>query len=698
MVEELQMPEADEANAPKYSRPSEYWLREIDAAVKRERTWRKEAVSTLKRYTLEGQGGGVESGGKFNILWSNTETLRNAVYNQPPKPDVRQRWEDKDPAAVAVAEVLDRALTYTIERSGFDIVARRSVLDYLLPGRAVVRVRYVPTIEPGVDAFGIPFERVSDEEVAFENVSWNDFCHSDAKTWEKVEWVAFRHLISEEDAKTLFPERYKELTFTSVQSGRNGEEESSYLPQTDAAASDNARATVWEVWDKREMKVVWVSRGANTEPGEALLVDDPPLDFEGFFPCARPLYAIDQPDSLLPMPFYSQYKEQAKELDTLSFRIQKMTRVIKWRGLYDASLGLDIARVMNEGEDGSLVPTDSSMQWVEKGGLAQAIWLVPLEQAAATLDRLYQSRDATKAVIYEITGISDVLRGTSDPNETATAQNIKASWGSSRVDGMKREIQRFFRDTLALAAEVMGEVFQIETLAAMTGVKLSTKQEKQEAQMGLQEAQAMQQQPPVPGQPAPQLPPEAQQQLDEAKEIISQPSWEEVKAVLESDRMRSFKVDIETDSTIAPDQRAEMQAFSETMQMVGGLLQQVMPGLQAGVFPPDLAMALLSATIRKTPLANEMSSILQKYEEELLAGNPLQGEINALKQENDKLRQENENKQGELVVKAAAVQQKEVKEQADFALDMMDMQLRAAEMEERAAAAHVLPEVERTGL
>ena len=127
-------------------------------------------------------------------------------------------------------------------------------------------------------------------------------------------------------------------------------------------------------------------------------------------------------------------------------------------------------------------------------------------------------------------------------------------------------------------------------------------------------------------------------------------------------------------------------------------MQQVMPGVQAGVFPPDLAMALLSATIRKTPLANEMSSILQKYEEELLAGNPLQREINALKQENSRLQEELKNKQGEIAVKAAGVQQKEAQIAGEQALNAADLQLRWAEMQERAAAAHVLPQLNAEGL
>ena len=683
-------------------RQADYWISQIRAAQRREENWRKEAQTALQRYVLESQQGQYDGGGRFNILWSNTETLRNAVYNVPPAPDVRQRWDTKDPAALAAAETLDRALTYTIERSGFDIVARRAVLDYLLPGRSVVRLRYDPVIAPAFDEMGQPMldetgaalEQLNDETVQFENIAYTDFVHSEARAWEKVEWIAFRHFFTRDDAKKLFPpDAYNLLSFTS----RLGETDDTALGENNNQSSDEAadRALVWEIWDKPQGRVVWVAEGVR-ENGGVLYETDPPLDLEGFFPTPRPMYAVEQPDRLVPMPFYSQYKEQAQELDRVTSRIKAMVGVVKYRGIYDAAMGGDIARIVDEGEDGSFIPSDNAVLWREVGGLGNALWTMPLADAIAALEKLYQSREQTKQVIYEITGISDVLRGSTDARETATAQQIKAQWGSSRVGGMKREVQRYFKDLLEIAAEIIGEHFQVETLKTITGLPYPTEQEKQQAAMQLQQIQAMQEQAQMgdSGQPPPPMPPEMQQ----AEELLQQPSWDEVKQIISSDGLRSCKVDIETDSTIAPDQRAEMQAFSETMQMVGGLLQQVMPGVQSGVLPPDLAMALLTATIRKTPLANEMTSILQKYEEELMGGNPLQEEINALKQENSKLQEELENKQGEIAVKAAGVQQKEAQIQGEQVIDAADLQLRWAEMQERAAAAHVLPQLNAEGL
>ena len=51
--------------------------------------------------------------------------------------------------------------------------------------------------------------------------------------------------------------------------------------------------------------------------------------------------------------------------------------------------------------------------------------LVPFDAVSEALKQLYDSRDRTKQVLYEVTGLSDLVRGASDPRTTATAEQIK---------------------------------------------------------------------------------------------------------------------------------------------------------------------------------------------------------------------------------------------------------------------------------
>ena len=62
------------------------------------------------------------------------------------------------------------------------------------------------------------------------------------------------------------------------------------------------------------------------------------------------------------------------------------------------------------------------------------------------LQGLYTQRTQILEIIYEITGISDLLRGNTKASETATAQQLKAQFGSMRMRKRQEEIERYIRD------------------------------------------------------------------------------------------------------------------------------------------------------------------------------------------------------------------------------------------------------------
>jgi len=73
--------------------------------------------------------------------------------------------------------------------------------------------------------------------------------------------------------------------------------------------------------------------------------------------------------------------------------------------------------------------------------------------------------------IYETLGISDIMRGSSKASETATAQKIKAQFGSVRLDYYQNELARWVRDALRIKAEIIAEHFQPETIIAMSNIQ-----------------------------------------------------------------------------------------------------------------------------------------------------------------------------------------------------------------------------------
>jgi len=554
------------------------WLLELKLADKRESDWRKKGERVWKRYRQH-----EAKRHSFNILWANTETLRPAVYNSLPSPDVRRRFKDADPLGKAASEVLSRALEYGLDTTDFDHNIKAAVLDMLLPGRGVCRVKYVPSIsqvsneesDEGYD------ERLDWEQSPIEHVQWDDFRISSGKEWCEVCWIAFRHRLTRDELIEQFGEEIgRAINLDST-------EDDVLKSERDEVIKDSFKtAEVWEIWDKDKKEVIFISNGYKNSP---LKVVADPLNLVEFYPIPRPLYSIEDSASLVPLALFELYKEQADELDAVSKRINTLIKGLKMRGIYDATL-VELSELMR-GEDNDLIPAQNVTALLERGGLEKAIWFMPIEQAAKVLKELYIQREQCKGVIYEIIGLGDILRGVSDPNETARAQEIKDKWGGSRISKMASEVSRFIRDLIRIQGEIIAEKFQPETLSTMTGLKFPSMEEKQQALMAQQQGQ--------------EVPPE----------VLKTPTWEEVIQLLRDDKQRTFKVDIETDSTIAASVGEDMAGLREVLQGVVEVINGFGPAVQSGAVPVEVVKELIMTVCRRAKLGNAVEDALDKIQQ-----------------------------------------------------------------------------------
>src|SRR5699024_3139953 len=114
-------------------------MRENDGA---EQQWVERGKRAIKRYRDE-SGSIRDNNARFNILWSNVETLFPALYARPPKAEVSRRNKDADPVARTAARILERALQYEIDQcADLDTSGKAAILERLLPGRGVAWVRF----------------------------------------------------------------------------------------------------------------------------------------------------------------------------------------------------------------------------------------------------------------------------------------------------------------------------------------------------------------------------------------------------------------------------------------------------------------------------------------------------------------------------------------------------------------------------
>jgi hypothetical protein len=614
-----------------------FWLDAIEAASKEEKDWRDDADDVVKIYR-----GDKASETEFNIVYSNVETLIPAIYNSTPVPDVRRRFGDRDPIGKAVSDILERAISYSLDSYDFDATMRAVLFDSAVPGRGVARVRYVPYM----DETG---ESVAYEEATCEYVPWRHFRHGAARVWDEVPWIAFEHFLSRDQLRQLSPELADKVQLDCTTRGEDAPE--------DQKSDIFKRARVWEVWDRDAKEVIFIATGYADAP---LSRQEDPLGLTGFYPIPRPVQPISTPGKLCPVTPYTAYKTLAEELNSVTQRIRKLVRQIKVKGGY-ASQGSDINKLA-AADDGELVPIQGLEAMVSANGdLNKLIAWWPVEPQVKALAQLYQQREMIKQTIYEVTGISDIVRGASMASETATAQQIKAQWGSLRIQRLQAEVQRFARDLFRLKAEIFATKFDIRSLSQITGVMVLPEQQIMAAQQQAQMAQQSQQ--PVP---------------PELQDVLKAVPLEKIEPVMRSDMMRAYRIDVESDSTIRADLTRNQEQMAGFVQGSAQYMQAALALAQGGM-PREPLVEIYAAFARQFKLGKQAEDALDRMSEMAKQPQPPKPDP-----ETEKLKLEGQRMQ----MQAQADQQKAATDlqmkQADHQLAVEKMQADMAMAQEKA--------------
>ncbi|OHV23842.1 hypothetical protein EOS93_28140 [Rhizobium sp. RMa-01] len=567
-----------------------HWQQELERAQRYFKSWHDRCVKIEKIYLDQQSDQTSAAKRRFPMLWANTSVMQPAVYARVPQPVVERRFKDAQPVARIASELVERNLAYTGDEADLDSIMRAVRDDFLLCARGTVWLRYEADFEPldmGVAPSnpaaaqnlpeslpgrmgGAQPEAISDERVCIDYVHWSDFLHSPARRWKDVTWVARRVPMTDEEMEKRFGAEAMASRAAEGAAGNKGTSQAERL-------ENEGKTHVWEIWCKSENYTVWIADGSPV----ALEVSEPPLDLTHFWPCPRPAYGTMSTSSLIPVPDYVYYQQQCDEIDLLTKRINKLTDQLRLKVFYpsgDGAISPAIEKAMRPENDMVMVPIPEWAAFTDKGG-SKAIVTLPIDEVQKVIVACMSARKQLIEDVYQITGISDIVRGDTQASETATAQRIKSQWGSIRIRDRQAELARFARDIIRLAGEIICDQFQPETLMLVSGIRLPTMAQKQQVEMQMQQMQMAAQQAAMraqqmgqpaqssPGMAPPEMPPQLQQ-------MMGQPTIDEVVQLLRNDSIRGFQIEIETDSTIEPDEDAEKQRRMEFVQMVGGFMQQ----------------------------------------------------------------------------------------------------------------------------
>ena len=530
-----------------------YWNLEFTRYGKVFDPWSQKVDKLLEKYA--GSDANITNPtAKFNIFFSVVQTLIPAIFARVPRPDVSRRFKDNDPAARVASLLLERALEYELDQFGdYKSAMHNAVFDYLTAGRSTAWVRYEPHIkakEMGEPTDGLevsedidePQEEMISEQSPIDYVHWRELGYTaSARTWEEVKAVWRQVYLG----RSQLVERFGEEVGRKIPLDVVPDSKKQQINRLDTRDQNSSQACIYEVWCKETKTVYWISKSL----GRIIDKKDDPLGLEGFFPCPQPLFFSKLTDSLLPNPMYVQIQDQCEACDILAERQRSLIEALKIRGVYNAEFP-ELQRLFSEGENNSLIPVSDWAALAEKQGLNGAIDLVDITPIASTLVASFDAMEAMKNQVYDLSGVSDVMRGGgTDPMETATAQALKSVNGQNRLKTMQHAVACFAGDLLKLKAQMICNQYSDETILLNGGAQLLSPQDQALVPQALQ--------------------------------------------MLRDEPMRGFRIQVTADSLILMDEQQEKQDRMEFINAVGGYFAQAIPMVSQTPELMPLAIELL---------------------------------------------------------------------------------------------------------
>lgn len=548
----------------------------------------------------------------YDTFWASMEVLKPAIYAKAPNVVVRPRFSDADSADKVASEMIERALNSELERGHLNEEMLLVRDDLALVNRGVLWI----TSGDGDDSAVYP-----------EWLDRRDFLHEPARAWRDVSWVARRAWLTVDEAK----ERFGSVSGDLYQQAFFGSPRDGFVSYQGDGVPD--KVAVWEVWDRSTGRVYWVSEGVD----DFLDEDDPPLDLDGFWPCPRPAYGTLARRSLVPIPDYQRYEVLLDQIDRITRRIYDLLDEVRMRGLIagGGEIAEAVEAAMRERSSSSMLINVAGANLLASGGASNMVQWLPLDMLAGAIQGLIEARNQLFADFDRLSGISDIMRGETEAQETLGAQRLKSQYGSIRVQDKKDELARISRDAARIAAEIMCANFSEKELQEVSQIKLPTKaqvskdiKEMEKASEGeMREAVEQVQQAAMQAQGDPEQLAMIEQQFEQAQRAIAEKYGQElarlsntvtiemVMEILRDNRARGLVVDIETDSTVMTDELAEKQVRGEFLTGFSHAIAAVQPLMAAGEQGAGLAGSMLKFALEPFGVSRELAAKIDEFVE-----------------------------------------------------------------------------------
>lgn len=348
---------------------------------------------------------------------------------------------------------------------------------------------------------------VDQEEVYFDSGLYSNlYIDPDARRWNAVSRLAFEYEYSYREFKKKFGDAaLNKLAVGDLEQHRTGKP-----------------IIVFEYWDKFLKECRWFAENSMDffQPAEMAVPVDGLKEvgpdhsdlygLSGFFPCVEPLLINASTKDFWPTPEYFQVCDLIDDIHSIVGRMALLTKAIRVRFLFDSSIR-ELAQLISEtGEGGGLgVPNLQESLIPGKGTLDKLVAYFPTDQMITGLGNMYTAFQQRLDMFYQVTGISDLIRGQTNPDSDKTygERQMEGKFALNRIEPFQRKLQTWIKDNYQLLMEMALKCFSDESLDEY-------------------------------------ITPQTLDQEDKERYVVAL-------ELLKSNKKRRFRVEFETDSTIA---------------------------------------------------------------------------------------------------------------------------------------------------
>lgn len=318
---------------------------------------------------------------------------------------------------------------------------------------------------------------VEDEQVCLEPVLVTDdvVVDPDIRRWKRCKRLAFRHIYSRVEFKRMFGAKalstLPDLDHTAYTVGAN------------EAAPKKQDVCVWEYWDEYEKEVFWFVEGGRDfikpvdycmpDPeGEGEYEEQPNglYNLKRFFPVPNPLIMNQATDEFWPTCEYYQVQEIIEDIHNIFSRMFTLTRAIRTRLLFDNSVD-GLKEALNEAAESDAIGIDNLARALvdANGSLENVVQYIPVEKCIQALTELYQALEQRLGVLFKITGTSDLLQGltTDNSGKTLGERQIEEKYAVNQIAEAQKKMAEFVRDCYELITEMALKNFKDSSLATL---------------------------------------------------------------------------------------------------------------------------------------------------------------------------------------------------------------------------------------